>query len=738
MTLWPASEATDEPPGRRRALPYHARRAALAAVLAIVTYLLFPASPAVEFPLLEVGAVAPENVIAPFAFTVRKSDSDLQKERDDLARSVPPMYRFVPAALDSARADLGAFDRVVAAASDGATTEQARAPDIQAAVQQTRRLLLSEAEAAYLASPRQRTSMTSAVRTVYDRWLAQGVAAPGDVEEVRGNVLLRRGDEERSVPADSVATFPSLVSRARLVHPDVSSPVADALYLKLIGAFFHPTIVFDRPATERMRQELRRAVDVNKYTVRAGEKIIGAHEVIGREDYEKLRGLREQMQGVPGGLQAVMRAAGAILINLLVLSLLGAMMALFRPQLYASMRQVLLVSLVYVTVLGAAAIIAKQSDGLLVELIPIALAAVMFSVLFDPRFSLVAAMVLAYLVGGQNVFRGTNALFLCLIGGVAAAFSVRVIRRRNQAYYSIATITIAYGLAVLALGLTLGRSWQEMSWSFVLCALNAIVSVSLAMILLPPAEELTGIDTYLKLLEWSDLNRPLMQRLSLEAPGTYAHTIAMANLVESAANAVGANGLLARVGTYYHDIGKLKKPQYFVENQSKGRNPHDKLKPGTSAAIIRNHIRDGLELAEEYKLPMAVRAFITEHHGTGSIAYFLDKARERDGATPVNSQEFAYPGPIPQSAETAICMLADGVEASMRVLNEPTPDKIREVVDHMVRQRIDQGQLAAAPLTLHQLEMVKAEFVRVLSGMYHNRIDYPTSSGGVTSEFAAV
>jgi len=259
--------------------------------------------------------------------------------------------------------------------------------------------------------------------------------------------------------------------------------------------------------------------------------------------------------------------------------------------------------------------------------------------------------------------------------------------------------------------------------------------VAVALMLLPPLEEFTGIDTYLKLLEWSDLNRPLMRRLSVEAPGTFAHTMRIANLAEAACNAIGANGLLARVGAYYHDIGKLKKPEYFVENQPRGRNPHDKLKPSTSAAIIRNHVREGTELADEHGLPTALRAFITEHHGTGQITYFYEKARERDGA--VNIAEFVYPGPVPQTAETAICMLADGTEASAHVLHDPTPQKIREVIDHIVRQRIDQGQLREAPLTLKQLEVVKEQFARVLIGMYHHRIDYPTSSGGVTAEFAA-
>jgi cyclic-di-AMP phosphodiesterase PgpH len=261
--------------------------------------------------------------------------------------------------------------------------------------------------------------------------------------------------------------------------------------------------------------------------------------------------------------------------------------------------------------------------------------------------------------------------------------------------------------------------------------------VLLALLLLPIAESLTGIETDLTLLEWSDLNRPLMQRLSLEAPGTYAHTIAIANLAEAGARAIGANALLARVGAYYHDIGKLEKPQYFVENQSRGRNPHDILKPSTSAAIIRNHVKRGLALAAEHKLPRRLQAFITEHHGTGAIGYFMEKARERDGAI-AEPGEYAYPGPVPQSAETAVVMIADGVEAAARALPEPTPARIRDVVDHIIRQRMEQGQLRDAPLTLRQLDLIRDEFTRVLTGMHHGRIDYPVSAGGVPPEAATL
>jgi putative nucleotidyltransferase with HDIG domain len=320
--------------------------------------------------------------------------------------------------------------------------------------------------------------------------------------------------------------------------------------------------------------------------------------------------------------------------------------------------------------------------------------------------------------------------------GAASAFSVRVIRRRDQAYYSILVTAGAYALAELGIGLAAGTPAHAIWYAILVGGINSVVSVALALMLLPPLEEFTGIDTYLKLLEWSDLNRPLLRRLSVEAPGTFAHTMRIANLAEAACDAIGANGLLARVGAYYHDVGKIKKPEYFVENQPRGRNPHDKLKPATSAAIIRNHVREGVELADEHGLPIGLQAFILEHHGTGRITYFLQKARERDG-NGVDPADFEYPGPVPQTAETAICMLADGVEASAHVLHDATPQKIREVIDHIVRQRIDQGQLREAPLTLKQLEVVKEQFARVLIGMYHHRIDYPSASGGVTSEFAS-
>ncbi|NUQ21844.1 MAG: HDIG domain-containing protein, partial [Gemmatimonadaceae bacterium] len=563
----------------------HGTRIALAGALAIVTYFLFPSAPASEVPLYEVGSVASENVIAPFAFAVDKDRDALRRERDELAKTAEPILTYVPAALDSANRQLTALMSALdSAAPEGAVPNAAA---VQRAARQ-QGVALTPAEASYLAQPRRRAAMRAALDRDFSRWLSRGVVPSGALDTIRGDVLIRRGDEEQRAAADSIATFSVFVSRARLIHPDPGSAVGDAVYTKLLGTLFHPTLAVDRAATAKAQADLRASVPVERYSVREGEKIVGAHEVVGRAEYEKLRGLQLALQEHRGGENAVGRVAGAMLYNFMLLVVVGLTLMLYRPQLYRSIRALILVATVFLVVLTGAAVVSRGAY-LRAELVPIALASVLLAVIFDSRIAMIASTVLAVLVGSQAPFRGTNALFIGVVAGAAAAFSVRALHRRNEALAPIVTISLTYLCIAVALGLMLDWTAIEILKSTGWGALNALICVPLAMALLPLAEDFTGIDTYLRLLEWSDLNRPLMRRLSLEAPGTYSHTMRIADLAESAANAIGANGLLARVGAYYHDIGKLKKPQYFIENQQ-GKIPHEKLKPQTSAGIIRNHI----------------------------------------------------------------------------------------------------------------------------------------------------
>jgi cyclic-di-AMP phosphodiesterase PgpH len=420
---------------------------------------------------------------------------------------------------------------------------------------------------------------------------------------------------------------------------------------------------------------------------------------------------------------------GALATTLLLVGGMSVALRQLRPDIFDDgLALGLLAALAAFTVIAAAAA-ARLVPGA-PELVPVAFAAIVVSALFDRRLGLLTVIFLVLLVALQPAYRDADALPLLLIAGATAALVVRPVGRRDQSYLWMLVTAVATMLALIATGLAQGSDRDAVVASLVRGAATTVASVIAAVLFLPLAERWTGRETHLTLLEWGDLNRPLLQRLSLEAPGTYAHTIAIANLAEAACRAIGANAVLARVGAYYHDIGKLAKPQYFVENQPRGRNLHDKLKPQTSASIIRNHVREGLELADAERMPRSIRAFITEHHGTGTISFFLEKAREREGVV-ANSAEYSYPGPVPQSAETAVVMLADGAEAATRALADPTPDRIRDVIDAVVRQRLEQGQLRDAPLTLRQLTIVKQQFARVLGGMYHGRIDYPTPSLGV-------
>ena len=728
---WFTDEDTAVTRERRPSLALHATRLGLAIGLALLTYLLYPASPAVSVPIYEVGSVASENAIAPFAFRIFKTPEELKADSDAVASRIEPVYNFVSAALDSARISLFVFGSAITpppnSNPDSATVSVHRGA-ARAGIP------LNVGQAAYLADPAKRTAMLDALKQVFDRYLSVGVASAGALDSARGMVIVRSRTEERRIPIDSVPTFARLVSRARLIHPDPASPLGDSLYTRLLATFFHPTIVPDRTTTEIRRRQMLQAIPLTKFEVLAGEKIVGANEVVGRDQHDKLRALHDVVDTFGGVERGAKRIIGSIAFDFLLIALLGLALGAFRPAIYLNIRSLLMVAIALTTVLIGAAAVAFLHP-VRPEVVPIALAAIILSALFDRHISLIATMVLATLLAGQSVYRGTNALFINLMGGAVAAITVGKMRRRNQSYQWILTIGTAYITTAVAIGLTLDLPLHDILVSAGLGLLNALGCVVVALLLLPMAEAFTGIETDLTLLEWSDLNRPLMQRLSVEAPGTYAHTISIANLAEAACRAIGANGLLARVGAYYHDIGKIAKPQYFVENQPKGRNPHDALAPLTSAQIIREHVRAGLELADEHQLPRALRAFITEHHGTNTISYFLDKA-QREGQGP-DASEYTYPGPLPQSAETAVVMLADGVEASARVLHEPTPEKIRIVVEHIVRQRMEQGQLAEAPLTLKQIETIQTVFARVLMGMYHNRVEYPSGIGLATSKLAA-
>jgi putative nucleotidyltransferase with HDIG domain len=332
------------------------------------------------------------------------------------------------------------------------------------------------------------------------------------------------------------------------------------------------------------------------------------------------------------------------------------------------------------------------------------------------------------LTGGVLLGGDFSAVVYALTAGLVGALALQ--RLSDRAVFSRAGLAVAAAnLAAFAI-LELFRGLPELPETMALSAVAALVggplAVGVASFLLPPLEGLFGITTDIRLLELSNQNNPLLKRLSLQAPGTYQHSLAVGNLAEAGADAVGANALLLRVSAYYHDVGKLVKPDYFVENQ-RGPNPHDRLSPSMSVLVIQSHVKEGLEMARKERLPLPIRQAIATHHGTKLIRYFFDKATVQcdPEIEEVLESDYRYPCPKPHTKELGILLLADAVEAAARTLENPNPGKIQAMINSIFTDTLEDGQLDDSELTFSQLDKVASAFLWVLTNMYHHRIDYP-------------
>jgi hypothetical protein len=314
---------------------------------------------------------------------------------------------------------------------------------------------------------------------------------------------------------------------------------------------------------------------------------------------------------------------------------------------------------------------------------------------------------------------------LFLISGIFSIILVYGARKR----ITIIRAGFIVGIIQVATLIFIERFWSGSPARYLIFMLNGIVSSVIVLGILPLFEYLFKTFTNISLLELADFNHPLLQRLILEAPGTYHHSLMVGNLCESACLAVGANALLARIGAYYHDIGKLSKPGYFSENQTVKESKHDTLTPAMSKLIIMNHVKEGIDLAKKCRLNPALMDFIQQHHGTGLVFYFYRRALENlEEDQRIEEEVYRYPGPKPGTKETAIVLLADSVEAATRSLRDPTPEKIKEMVHKVINNKFIEGQLDECDLTLKDLEKISAVFIRILSGIYHSRVIYPEES----------
>jgi len=418
---------------------------------------------------------------------------------------------------------------------------------------------------------------------------------------------------------------------------------------------------------------------------------------------------------------------GKVIISILFLSLLTVFLSIIRKRVFSDNSKILLIiSLIFLESVFAYFSVQLKIDYPIELLVFIPVSAILLTILFDSRLAFFVQMSIIMITASIRGGDFTSS-FIYFCGSVLAIFSVRDIKNRSQIFRSAIFIFAGYSLSIIALGLDKIESEYNIFTGIIFGGINSVMSPIIAYGLLIFYEKTFKITTDLTLIELADFNHPLLKKLSTVAPGTFHHSVIMANLAESAAEAIGANRILTRVGCYYHDVGKILKPEYYVENQIDKKSKHEKLNPTISAKVIIAHVKEGIELARQYKLPEEVIDFIPMHHGTTLVSYFYQKAKNvvDEDKEDISDYIYRYPGPKPQTKETGIVMLADTIEAATRTIEEPTPGKLEDKIDEIIKKRFIEGELDECELTLKDLSKIKLAFLKILVGIHHQRIKYP-------------
>ena len=496
------------------------------------------------------------------------------------------------------------------------------------------------------------------------------------------------------------------------------------LGMELYNKAILPNLIYNELDTQSKIQEGIAEISNTKGAIAQGQMIIRRGDIVTQQSANVLESLSETRSQNASNAEKWLRFTGGVIAISMISLVFFMYLFLYRRPISSHNGLFFLVFLTMGLISLASAVLLRY-DIYSIYVIPIAIAPIILTIIFDSRVGIIASVTLAALIGmvNGNDFEFTIATICACSMGV---FSVRDIKDRSQFFFTTpGVVFITYIIVIGAFSLTKLGGWESYFDQILFIAINALfILFTYPIILL--FEKLFGITTDFTLLEMSDTNRPLLKELMNKAPGTFHHSLQVANLSEAAAAAIKGNSLLCRVGALYHDIGKMIKPSYFVENQGGGTNEHDKLKPQMSAMIIKAHVSEGVKMAEEHGLPKTIINFIESHHGTSVIRYFFEKAKEDDNLKEMlNEEQFRYEGPLPSTKETGILLLADGIEAASRAMKNPNYSKLENLVNKMVDDRVAEGQLSKCPLTFRDLSVIKETFINILVGVYHGRIEYP-------------
>ena len=487
----------------------------------------------------------------------------------------------------------------------------------------------------------------------------------------------------------------------------------------ILSAAVEPNLIVDEAAVEASKEEKRAEVD--EVLIRKNQKIVDEGDIITQEIYDKLVSLNLVSEtGLEGSLMPML---GSLVITGMLFAALYLFFRWGKGNILLKPNEIRMLFTIYMMMVLLIRILANLT---IFTIVPVGLFAMLVSLLVGRRMALWLNAL--FCIIGCFIFNGdVQFLMYALISGTFAALIIQKTDKRSHLIPAALGMAAVDFVTTISLGFFFGEGYSaELLLQSGIGAVTGLLSMIVAVGSLPFWENMFEANTPLRLMELTNPNNELLRKLMIEAPGTYHHSLIVANLAETAVYDIGGNTALARAGAYYHDVGKLRYPQFFAENQS-GHNPHDELPPEKSAKIITGHTKGGLELAERYKLPPVVRDMIVEHHGNSLVKFFYFKALKLYGAENVNEADYRYQGRIPSSRESAVVMLADTVEAAVRSMlgHGKTMEEAEAAVKNLMKDKLDDGQLNNSGLTLNELETIRLAFLKVFHGMYHERVSYP-------------
>jgi len=714
---------------------------------------------------LDVGDICSKDIKAPFDFSVEDVATTLARKKE-AASKVLDVYDFAPDLrkpadeLTTFFASLESFYRQASSsgAKEGGSGEAASkaSPGLDKLSSEERWKIFSQGSNLRISlrsfkvleeSPLFYPALRQAVLQALDAVMRRGVVADKELLlAAQGRGIVRRNLKTK---AEQVVSRPQQFLDMQQAKEELMRYVREnfaadeelrAVAGELAQLIVRPNLFFNKSETEERKRRARENVKPVFFQIKKGEMIIREGERVKPDQVAKLQALENMRRQDT----LITIATGMVFICALVVFLQWKYLRKFQHNL--GPRQV---QLLVTVLLGSLAVerlflfIANALSEATPEIpvtayqyaIPFAAGSMLVALLCDASVAMIFAVVVS-LFSGILMKNDFGFFLLSLLGGLAAIYSVVHHKQRTAILRAGLAVSLANALTILPLNLLQSRiADMAVVYECVGGIAGGLICAIIASGMLPILESVFKISTDITLLELSNLNQPVLKRLALEAPGTYHHSVIVGSLAEAAAEAINANPLLARISAFYHDIGKINKSEYFIENQPEGKNKHQNLTPSMSSLILLSHVKDGVELAKKYKLPPLIQDVIEQHHGTSLIRYFYQKAKEQsNGQLSVNEEDYRYGGPKPQTKEIGIIMLADAVEAASRTLSDPTPARIREMVKRITYNIFMDGQLDECELTLKNLDQIAESFVRILTSVFHTRIDYPEVTGKETEK----